>query len=194
MTTFILSMSEELEKEIDSAKVEEISIEFLFHEHYEALVRYANTIIKDVDEAEDFAQSVFVDLWNDRNKIDIHTSHKAYLYKGVYFKCMNKLKRQKVESKFIQRNPFQEAYQTDGLVADEIQKKITMAVNALPEQCRKIFSMSRFENLKYHEIAEKLSLSPKTIENQMGKALKIMRTSLQEYLNLYLLILIELLS
>ena len=192
MTTFILSMSEELEKEIDSTKVEEISIEYLFHEHYEALVRYAITMVKDKDEAEDFTQSVFVDLWNDRHKISIHTSHKAYLYKGVYFKCMNKLKKQKVESKYINQSNFNESYDSDGLIADELQKRINSAISSLPDQCRKIFSMSRFESMKYNEIAEKLSLSPKTVENQMGKALKIMRSSLQEYLTLFLLILIEL--
>ena len=78
-----------------------------------------------------------------------------------------------------------------GLVAKELQQKINEALKQLPEQCRTIFQMSRFEELKYREIAEKLNLSVKTVENQMGKALKIMRMHLVEYLPVLLCVLVN---
>jgi RNA polymerase sigma-70 factor (ECF subfamily) len=68
------------------------------------------------------------------------------------------------------------------LMVKELEVKILEALKLLPEQCRTIFQLSRFENLKYREIADQLGLSVKTVENQMGKALRIMRSRLAEYL------------
>lgn len=157
--------------------------ENLFHHHYEALVRYGFTILKATDEAEDVVQSVFLDMWNDRKKIDLFDQPRAYLYKGVYFKCLNLLKRQKVQEKFagtISENHGPDVHES--LEAEELQTKIQAAIDSLPEQCRKIFSLSRFESMKYHEIANELSISPKTVENQMGKALRVLRTALADFL------------
>ena len=76
----------------------------------------------------------------------------------------------------------------DDIQEKELQEKINMASDRLPEQCAKIFRMSRFENLKYQEIADGLGLSVKTVENQMGKALKLMRESLKDYITLLLIL------
>ena len=73
----------------------------------------------------------------------------------------------------------------------ELEQQINKALNELPEQCRTIFQMSRFEELKYQEIADRLGLSIKTIENQMGKALKILRVKLVDYLPILAVFLIE---
>jgi RNA polymerase sigma-70 factor (ECF subfamily) len=78
------------------------------------------------------------------------------------------------------------------LVAKELQSRIHKALEQLPEQCRTIFQMSRFEELKYRDIAERLEISPKTVENQMGKALKIMRTELAEFLPFFIFLLLML--
>ena len=170
-------------KEIRS--VDSTTFEQLFVAHYDALYRYSQTMVNDQNETKDIVQSVFMDLWQDRNKLIIHTSIKAYLYKAVYFKCMNKIKHAQVVAKYENNPSYAEnASTSDTLIIQEIADKISETIESLPEQCRKIFSMSRMEGLRYNEIAEKLNLSPKTIENQMGKALKTMRVALAEYIQI----------
>jgi RNA polymerase sigma-70 factor (ECF subfamily) len=98
---------------------------------------------------------------------------------------MNKIKHNKVAKKYLNTIPNVESTAvTDTLIIQEIADKIKETIESLPEQCRKIFSMSRMDGLRYNEIAEKLNLSPKTIENQMGKALKTMRVALSEYIQI----------
>jgi RNA polymerase sigma-70 factor (ECF subfamily) len=77
---------------------------------------------------------------------------------------------------------------SDGMVAAELETNIQKAINELPQQCRIIFQLSRFEQLKYQQIADQLGISVKTVENQMGKALKVLRTKLVEFLPFILLI------
>lgn len=167
-------------KSVDTATFEQ-----LFTDHYDALYRYCQTMVKDQNDIEDIVQSVFMDLWRDRFKLVIHTSIKAYLYKAIYFKCMNKIKHDKVASKYSNAISISESTAvTDTLIIQEIADKIKETIESLPEQCRRIFSMSRMDGLRYNEIAEKLNLSPKTIENQMGKALKTMRVALSEYIQI----------
>jgi RNA polymerase sigma-70 factor, ECF subfamily len=164
-------------------RVNASNFEQWFSDYYDGMFRYCQTMIKDQDEAEDIIQSVFMDIWKDRESLEIHSSIQAYLYKGVYFKCMNKIKSEKVAQKYVHQKS--DAYSHgDPAIYEEVASLIDEGINALPEQCRKIFLLSRFEGLRYNEIAIKLNLSPKTIENQMGKALKTMRAALSEYLQI----------
>ncbi len=156
----------------------------IFNQYYQPLVQYGNTFMKDLDEAEDVVQQVFVSVWEKRESTEIHTSLRALLYRAVHNACLNRIKQQKVRRDYAQsevQNHHDHAV-SDPLQEKELQQKIEEAVSLLPEQCAKIFRMSRFEQLKYQEIADKLGLSIKTIENQMGKALKLMRENLREYL------------
>jgi len=155
-----------------------------FTAHFDGMFRYCMTMVNDQAEAEDIVQAVFTDLWQDRHKIEIHTSIQAFLYKAVYFKCMNRIKHEKVNQKYMASIP-QENHQiseSNPALLMEVNMMINEAVDALPEQCRKIFSMSRYEGMRYQEIADHLQLSVKTIENQMGKALKSLRIHLADYL------------
>lgn len=183
--------------EINKFKEGDIKVfESIFSSYYKALVNYANTILNDINEAEDIVQQVYIMLWEKRSMLDVHTSFRAFLYKSVYNACLNKIKQQKVRSEYarvVQLNNTIE-YQNEKLIEKELQEKIDDTINLLPEQCRKIFKMSRFEQLKYQEIADQLGLSIKTIENQMGKALKILREQLKEYLPLLIICLTKLLS
>jgi RNA polymerase sigma-70 factor (ECF subfamily) len=168
---------------INKAKFEEV-----FRDYYDGLFRYCNTMITEKEEVEDIVQNVFVDLWQQRDKLQIHTSLQAYLYKSVFFKCLNRLKHDKVVRKYQDLAVYQEStVESDPVIIKEVAEKIKITTESLPEQCRKIFLMSRQDGLKYNEIAQALGLSPKTIENQMGKALKTMRNALVEYLNLIIL-------
>jgi RNA polymerase sigma-70 factor (ECF subfamily) len=161
--------------------------EQLFKMYYTPLVSFARNIIRDTDAAEDLVQEVFVKIWERKHTIEIKTSVKAYLYMAVKNHCLNKLKTE-------QRNAFLNDEMADDVrVATnnteeysntiELSKHIDNALNLLPPKCAVIFKMSRFEDKTYKEIAESLELSVKTVENQMGKALSIMRGALSPYLN-----------
>ena len=167
-------------------RTDEKVFEQVFKTHFKALHSYAYTILKDDAIAEEMVQNVFFKLWEKKEQLDIQTSLKAYLYKAVYHESLNYLKHQKVKSV----HQAYDMHSTDHtsnlaekkLLQGELENKLQMAMNDLPEQCRTIFQLSRFEELKYREIADTLGLSVKTVENQMGKALKILRSKLVEFL------------
>lgn len=165
---------------------DEQAYERLFRTYYESLCRYGYSVLKDMDEAEEIVQAVFLDLWEKRETTDIQISLKAYLYKMVYNRSLNRLKHEKVKDEYkqynhaqINQNPAQAFHLA---IENELSGRIEAAISGLPEQCQLIFRMSRFEELKYSEIAERLNLSVKTVENQMSKALRVLREKLAEYL------------
>lgn len=169
------------------------TFEMVFRDYYTPLVRYGNTLLRDHDETEDVVQQVFVSMWEKHAQLAIHTSVRAVLYKAVHNACLNRLKHRKVRAEYAAdvKHSQEEAMQDQQLQAKELETKIQEAVAKMPEQCARIFSMSRFEQLRYQEIADQLGLSVKTVENQMGKALKIVREHLRDYLPLFLLFLIQ---
>ena len=161
----------------------------VFRDYYKPLVRYGTTFLKDSDEAEDVVQQVFVSLWEKRSELSIHTSIRAVLYKSVQNACLNKIKHLKIRSTYAAEFKAAAASEdsSDPSLVNELNERIQMAVETMPEQCGRIFKMSRFEQLRYQEIADQLGLSVKTVENQMGKALKIVREELKDYLPLLIL-------
>lgn len=165
---------------------DELAFESIFKNYYERLCNYANTIINDMDEAEEMVQGTFLSLWEKHENVEIHTSMKSYLYRAVHNNCLNRIKHYKVRQEHSQELKYQSEYSTDNasqdLIGMELEQQINLAIDSLPPQCSKVFKLSRFENLTYAEIAEQLDLSVKTIDNQMGKALKILREKLKDYL------------
>jgi RNA polymerase sigma-70 factor (family 1) len=164
----------------------EPAFEQLFRTYYERLCHYADSLLKDEDEAEEMVQTVFLSIWEKRADLDITLSLKAYLYRAVHNHCLNRIKHYQVRQAhqaytLYHQPPGYEAV-TDTLYGIELAERIEQAVSRLPEQCQVVFRMSRFEELKYQEIADRLGLSVKTIENQIGKALRILRSELADYL------------
>jgi RNA polymerase sigma-70 factor, ECF subfamily len=165
--------------------------ENVFKAHFKSLHAYAFTILRDDIAAEEMVQNVFFKLWERKEKIDIETSVTAYLYRSVYYESLNYLKHIKVKE-VHQRHAIRTGIahdETDNLALKELRTKIDEAIKELPEQCRTIFQLSRFDGLKYRVIADKLGISVKTVENQMGKALKTLRSKLVEYLPVLILLL-----
>ena len=164
----------------------------LFRTFYQPLCNYAYTFTQDRDEAEEVVQSTFLSIWEKYKTLEIHTAMKPYLYAMVRNSCLNIIKHEKIKQKHIQSEMVlgerSSESVTHTVLAIELDERIQHALEKLPEQCRLIFKLSRFEDLKYAEIAEHLGLSVKTVENQMGKALKIMREQLKDYLPLLLLL------
>jgi RNA polymerase sigma-70 factor (ECF subfamily) len=170
--------------------------ESVFKQHFNNLNAYAFTILKDAVSAEEVVQSLFLKLWEKKDILNIQTSLKSYLYRATYNDCMNILKHLQVR----QRHQDHVSYFHDRtsenassrLQENELKNELQKAINLLPEKCRTIFQMSRFEELKYQEIADQLDISIKTVENQMGKALKVLRHALADYLPLLVYCLLKL--
>ena len=172
-----------------------VIFESMFKEHFKDLHGYAMSILKDEATAEEMVQHVFMKLWEKKDNVDIRQSIKGYLYKAVYYECLNYLKHNKVKAAYhthITRSSSEGQHAQDSAVLKELQQKIDQALAALPEQCRTIFQMSRFEDRKYRMIAEELGISVKTVEGQMGKALRILRQKLADFLPVILFLLITL--
>ncbi|WP_236976014.1 RNA polymerase sigma-70 factor [Membranihabitans maritimus] len=171
----------------------EDEFENLFKENFQSLHSYAFTIIQDQFSAEEVVQTVFLKLWEKRENINFHTSIKAYLYKSVYNYSLNFIRDRKTRKQHsmesMRNTPSHTKEDENHETTSELMQKIQESLKELPEKCRTVFYLSRFENLKYREIAEKLDISIKTVEVHMGKALKHLRLSLAEYLPLLILIL-----
>lgn len=158
--------------------------ESLFRSSYASLVRYAKTIVKDHDTAEEIVQDFFFRFWQDRAKLNITTSVNGYLFRAVHNRCLHHIEHQRVvekhESEVFASSEEYDDPVTETIYYNELQAKVAGVLERLPERCGRIFSMNRFEGLKYSEIAEKLSVSVKTVELNMGKALKEFRKALAE--------------
>ena len=165
-------------------------LEKLFEEYYATVLLYCISIVKDKDDAKDIVQRVFIALWRKMDSIDIRTTARAYLYKSVYHASLDLLKHKKIRKRYEdevkKNNHIIPAANND---EKELSKKIESAINDLPDQCRRIFKMNRFDRLRYKDIAATLHISEKTVENQMVKALRILRERLKDYLPMILVLL-----
>jgi RNA polymerase sigma-70 factor (ECF subfamily) len=177
---------------------DEAAFEQVFKTYFKGLHGYACSILKDEIVAEEIVQNVFFKLWDRSEKLSISGSITAYLYRAVNNESLNYLKHQKVKMAHGLFVTYRKEGQTESasgkLQLKELEARLRDALNDLPEQCRTIFQLSRFEELRYREIAEHLGLSVKTVENQMGKALKILREKLIDLLPTAILFLLHILK
>ena len=175
------------------SKRDEAAFERVFKTHYKNLHAYAFTMLRDGDEAEEMVQQVFFKLWERSERLSFSGSVAAYLYRAVHNESLNFLKHQKVKAghqlhvAYSMKNKSE--HSQGKMISKELEIKFREALNELPEQCRTVFQLSRFEDLKYKEIADTLDISVKTVENHMGKALKLLRTKLVDFLPLLLILL-----
>ncbi len=167
----------------------------LFKAHYDELCRYAFSILKDQDVAEDTVQQLFIKLWEKRDAMGEIDNIRSYLFRSTFNMSLNEQKKMqrmpKSDEEAVRKSSLQSGNLASSLLAEnELQARVDSAMMELPEKCREVFRLSRFEQLSYKEIAEELEISTKTVENQMGKALRIMREELKDYLPIVVLTLI----
>ncbi|MCK4663154.1 MAG: RNA polymerase sigma-70 factor [Bacteroidales bacterium] len=157
--------------------------ESLFRKYYSVLCFFAKRYVTDADIAEEIVQDMFYKLWEKRNKLKIKTSIKSYLFRAIYNNCLQYIRHKKIEDNYRKNININENINnpSEELKMKELYEIINKTLSALPERCSQIFKLSRFEGLKYHEIAQRLSISVKTVEANMGKALKQFRHSLKDY-------------
>ncbi len=156
----------------------------LFRYYYPGLVVFAMRYLHIKEESEEMVQDVFLKLWSERENLRIHTSLRDFLFTSVKNKCLDRIKHKKVQEKFdnLFRPTPNEITNYDLFVEQELRDMIKKTMDQLPTECRKVFVLSRIQNLKYKEVADKLGISVKTVENQISKALKIFRNALKDYL------------
>lgn len=158
--------------------------EAMFNNFYAPLVVYACRYVQETDTARDIVQEFFVRLYEKRQNVVIDTSLKSYLYRSVYHCCLNHINQQNIRDKHLksidlERND--EENLENEISSVELQQRIHEMIEALPTKCKRIFKMNRMEGLKNEEIASRLNLSKRTVETQISKALKILRSKLADY-------------
>lgn len=172
-------------------KGEEWALDSLFRAHYAYLCQAVFRVIGDRGLAEDLVQEVFYELWRKRASLRITQSVRAYLKRAAVNRTLNYIRDQRLLVDDESAMPFDLASTQPGAIqqleAEELQLKIEAAIEALPDRCRMVFGLSRFEEMSNKEIASHLEISVKTVENQMTKALRLLRAKLSPYLTVLIL-------
>ncbi len=165
------------------------ALQAIFDQQYEPVCKAIYRFVQDPGLTEDLAQEVFVRFWEKRNQIQVDSNLNAYLRRMAVNEALAQLrKKTRYRADELPTHlPGQYAASADEQLATaELSARITAAVNSLPPRCRAVFQLSRFEDKTYQEIADTMDISIKTVENQMGKALRILREKLGDYLTMLL--------
>ena len=167
------------------------NLEKLFHQFQPMLVGFAYKFLKSSEDARGIVQEVFISIWKNRDNLVLDESLKSYLFTATKNKCLNFIEKRRIYTVSLDTNPDEDhpVIQIDDGNIDasqnmellELQTVILKEIDKLPPKCKTIFKLSRMEQLSYKEIAQKLDVSTKTVENQIGIALKRVRKSVFEY-------------
>ncbi|MCF8309647.1 MAG: RNA polymerase sigma-70 factor [Bacteroidales bacterium] len=166
-------------------KGEEKAFETLFQQYYEPLCVFALQYLPDEDAAKDLVQEMFFKIWEKRTNFYITTSLESYLYRSVHNQAINFLNHEKIKKSYKDKilESFRRKIHNDEQAYNEIKLEdaVNQSVESLPEKRKKIFKLSRYEGMKYSEIAAKMDISVKTVEAQMTQAIKSLRDKLKDY-------------
>ncbi len=165
----------------------------LFDRYYTPLTLFADRYLDDTEQAVDTVQNFFIALYEQARTLEIK-SVKAFFYQSVRNRCLNEIKHRKVRMAFESEtlagsSPTGDSHDVeDQIFASELEAKIAAIINTLSPQCKRVFEMSRFEEIPNAEIAEQLGISKRTVETHITKALSVLRKNLGENFGAYLLI------
>lgn len=161
----------------------EMALKILYEENFSYLCFIVYRVLPDWSIAEDIVQEVFFEVWKKRKILNIKSNFRSYLKRSVVNRTLNYIRDQKFVFDDEEKASAIKSKSSSGLEnlqTNELEKRIDTAISLLPQKCRIIFGMNRFEELSYAEIAAKLDISVKTVENQISKALKILREKLKD--------------
>lgn len=145
------------------------------------MCNYAFKFVQDDQQAQDVVQDVFMNFWRKKDSLNIDLKVKSYLFTAVRNKALEVLRHKKMKANHYDAVRINELLRYD--IEDEAEKyvrleKIHVAIGGLPTKCREVFSLSKMNGLSYNEIAAHLGISVKTVENQIVRALKLLREKL----------------
>ena len=165
---------------------DERAFQTLFRKYYPAMCNFARQFLNDSELAEETVQDLFVKIWEKRENLTIQSSVKHYLFRSVRNHCLNQLQHDKIKKQYSDRmleTVHQEINPDDFYLEVDLVQRIEKSISSLPPKRQEIFRLSREQGLKYKEIAETLNISVKTVEAQMGQALKYLREELKDFSN-----------
>lgn len=162
-------------------KGDETAYKELFYTFFEPLTFFANKYLKDIDLSKDMVQGVFSHIYEKREELSINSSIKSYLYQSITNRSLNQIKSAKIhgEHHLDIKNRSDESYSDESIELNELELKIGRIIGQLPDQCQRIFKLSRYDHKSNQEIADELGISKRTVETQISKALKVLRKSLK---------------
>lgn len=166
-------------------KGDEAAFDEIFRTWYPSLVRASESVVRSRAIAEEIVQDVMLELWKRRESLADNSSPQAYLFQSTRNRSLNHLRHERVVKEaepYATKTEAVDSKAHSHMVEDEMRAAVKRAVEGLPDKCREIFEMSRTNGLKYSEIASVLGISIKTVEAQMGKALRVLREELNPWL------------
>ncbi|MCB0687789.1 MAG: RNA polymerase sigma-70 factor [Saprospiraceae bacterium] len=175
------------------AASEQLAMKEIFHHFFPLVFKKIFVIVRQKELSEDLAQEVFLKIWRKREKLEIQQSLEGYLAKMAYHEALAHLRKKTTEVQAVENEQLENVMMSDGhleIESMELQDRIELIIKGLPPRCRGVFMLSRYEGKSYKEIGDLMNISVKTVENQMGKALGILRHELQDLLIIFLLSLI----
>jgi RNA polymerase sigma-70 factor (ECF subfamily) len=164
---------------------EQDAYEAIFRAHYARLVSLAEHMLHDRAAAEETVQEVMLELWRRRETIQVESTLQAYLYRATRNRALNHIRHERVVRRaepLLAPDPVSARRADDRVIEGEMKDALRIALDAMPPRCREVFELSRVHGLKYADIARVLDISVKTVEAQMGKALRIVRDGLAAWL------------
>ena len=162
------------------------AFENFYKEHYKLFFLTACQYLKDARHAQEVVNDVFIKIWQEAGTLNIQTSLKSYIYRAVVNRCLNELDKSKRDRLHFSELPHRQepSVEPTEMEDNELKVRLYRAIDELPEQCRKVFMMSRFEGLKQQEIADLLGISIKTVKNHITHALKLLHKVLRDWQSL----------
>ena len=149
------------------------------------MVLFGGTYIPEKSTCEDIVQNIFLKLWNDRKTLEIENSLKSYLLKAVRNYCLDELRHRRIIDEHVAYELKSGSIDIDTtenyILYSDLCRQLKNALEQLPPQEREVFEMSRLENIKYQEIANRLNISVRTVEVRISKALKQLRILLKDF-------------
>lgn len=161
---------------------DESALTELYNRFWQALFVSAYNVLKDRELCEDIIQDIFMNIWHNREKLEINISLKGYMYACARYQVFNQFKKNKdkIHVELFQEidKRFQHSTPETLLMHEELVHQINAIIETLPEKCQQVYKLSREEQLTHKEIAERLNISTKTVENHITKALHVIRFSM----------------
>jgi RNA polymerase sigma-70 factor, ECF subfamily len=181
-----MDLTEDKELYLRLKEGDEGAFNTLFRKYYSAMCLFANQFLHDRELAEEIVQDMFVKMWEKQAVLNIETSVKQYLFRAVRNHCLNQIQHEKIKKQYANKvleTASQEINVDQYYLEVDLVRRIEKSIESLPPKRKEIFRLSREQGLRYKEIADALGISVKTVEAQMGLALKYLREDLKDFSN-----------